>query len=146
VHAGVLELTEFDDEVPAGPASTSPITGLAAALAGHHAADRIKVDSVGTDPAPAPSASTIATLAELGIHGSGHRPTAVTADRVAADLVVAMKPGLDLPRVDGVRYETWSLPDPAGWDSEGIRPLRDEIDRRVQNLLAELTLEEENRR
>jgi hypothetical protein len=49
-----------------------------------------------------------------------------------------MKPGLDLPRLDGVRYETLSLPDPAGWDAEGIRPLREEIDRRVQALLAEL--------
>jgi arsenate reductase (thioredoxin) len=49
-----------------------------------------------------------------------------------------MRPGLDLPRVAGVRYETWSLPDPAGWDTERIRPLRDGIDRRVQNLFVEL--------
>ncbi len=38
-----------------------------------------------------------------------------------------------------MRYETWILPDPADWDAEGIRPLRDEIDRRIQALLAELT-------
>ena len=53
-----------------------------------------------------------------------------------------MKPGLDLPQVPGVRYETWSLPDPAEWDTEGIRPLREEIDRRVQALIAELTDEQ----
>ncbi len=56
-----------------------------------------------------------------------------------AEDVVAMKPGLDLPHVDGVRCQTWSLPDPAGWDPEGIRPLRDEVDRRVRALVTELT-------
>jgi arsenate reductase len=115
-------------------------SALASALAAHHAADRLDVDSAGTDPDPRPSAATIATLAELGIDAAAHRPSAVTADRIAAaDVVVAMKPGLDLPHVDGVRYETWSLPDPAGWDADGIRPLREEIDRRVRTLITELT-------
>ena len=115
-------------------------SALAVALARHHAADRIDADSAGTTPDDGPSASAVATLAELGIDASAHRPSAVTADRVAAaDLVVAMKPGLELPQVDGVRYQTWNLPDPAGWDPEGIRPLRDEIDRRVRALVTELT-------
>ncbi|MGY1617209.1 low molecular weight phosphatase family protein [Geodermatophilus sp. SYSU D00691] len=115
-------------------------SALAAALAAHHAVDRIDVDSAGTDPDPAPSPATIATLAELSIDAAAHRPSAVTADRIAAaDVVVAMKPGLDLPQVDGVRYETWALPDPAGWDAEGLRPLRDEIDRRVRTLISDLT-------
>ena len=114
-------------------------SALAVALARHHAADRIDADSAGTSPDDEPSASTIATLAELGIDASAHRPSAVTAERVAAaDVVVAMKPGLDLPHVEGVRYETWTLPDPAGWDTDGIRPLREEISRRVQTLIAEL--------
>lgn len=114
-------------------------SALASALASHHAADLIEVDSAGTDPDPEPSTATIATLAELGIDASTHRPSAVTPERIAAaDVVVAMKPGLDLPHVDGVRYETWNLPDPAGWDAEGIRPLRHEIDRRARVLLAEL--------
>jgi protein-tyrosine-phosphatase len=118
-------------------------SALAVALARHRAADRIEVDSAGTTPDSEPSASTIATLAELGIDASRHRPSAVTAERVAAaDVVVAMKPGLHLPQVAGVRYETWALPDPAGWDTAGIRPLRDEIDRRVQDLLTELTGEQ----
>ena len=114
-------------------------SALAVALARHHAAGRIDADSAGTSPDDEPSASTIATLAELGIDASAHRPSAVTAERVAAaDVVVAMKPGLDLPHVEGVRYETWTLPDPAGWDTDGIRPLREEISRRVQTLIAEL--------
>ncbi len=114
-------------------------SALAVALARHRAADRIDADSAGTTPDDGPSAATVATLAELGIDASAHQPSAVTADRVAAaDVVVAMKPGLELPHVDGVRYQTWSLPDPAGWDAEGIRPLRDEVDRRVKVLIAEL--------
>ena len=115
-------------------------SALASALAAHHAADRIAVDSAGTDPDPRPSPTTIATLAELGIDATAHRPSAVTAERIAAaDVVIAMKPGLDLPLVAGVRYETWTLPDPADWDVDGIRPLRDEIDRRVRTLISELT-------
>ena len=115
-------------------------SALAAALAAHHAAHRVDVDSAGTDPDPRPSPTTIATLAELGIDATAHRPSAVTAKRIAAaDVVVAMKPGLDLPHVADVRYETWTLPDPAGWDADGIRPLRDEIDRRVRDLITELT-------
>lgn len=120
-------------------------SALAVSLARHHAGGRIEVESAGTDPDPGPSSSTVATLAELGIDGTGHRPTQVTADRVrAADLVVAMKPGLDLPQVNGVRYEIWNLPDPAGWDADGIRPLRDEIDQRVLALVAQLTNDDQD--
>jgi arsenate reductase (thioredoxin) len=115
-------------------------SGIAVALAAHRAAGRIDVDSAGTTPDSEPSATTIATLAELGIDGTGHRPKAVTPELIAAaDVVVVMKPGLDLPQLTGVRYETWTLPDPAEWDTDGIRPLREEIDRRVQALIADLT-------
>jgi arsenate reductase len=51
-----------------------------------------------------------------------------------AGVVIAMKPGLHIPQVDGVRYETWALPDPTGWDVEGVRVLRDDIRRRVAAL------------
>jgi protein-tyrosine-phosphatase len=122
-------------------------SAIAVALAAHRAAGRVEVDSAGTTPDTAASATTIATLAELGIDGSGHRPAAVIPERVAAsDVVVAMKPSLDLPQLPGVRYETWSLPDPAEWDVEGIRPLREEIDRRVQALIAELTTDPDPQR
>jgi arsenate reductase len=115
-------------------------SALAVALARRRAAGRVEVGSAGTNPDPQPSAATIATLAELGIDASDHRPTLVTAERIAShDVVVAMKPGLDLPEVAGVRYDTWTLPDPAGWDAVSLRPLRDEIDLRVQALLDELT-------
>ena len=61
-----------------------------------------------------------------------------TRPSVSVPPVVALKPGLDLPQLDGARYETWPLADPAAWDIDGIRPLRDYIDTKVQQLLAEL--------
>ena len=79
---------------------------------------------------------TIASLAELGIDDSGHTPTKVTEELVRnATIVVLMKPGLNLPQVDGVDYETWDLPNPQGWDVEAIRPLRDHINARIEDLL-----------
>jgi arsenate reductase len=110
-------------------------SALAAALARTHFGDRIAAQSAGVNPQQAPSKVTITSLAELGIDDSHHVPTALTPERVAhADIVIAMKPGLDIPHVDHVRYETWSLPDPHGWDIDNIRALRDEIGRRVTNL------------
>ena len=115
-------------------------SALGAALARRRGGDRLTAVSAGVAPDQQANPVTIASLAEIGIDDSAHRPTALTEARVrAADVVVAMKPGLSLPQVDGVRYETWSLPDPAGWDVDGIRPLRDDIDRRVQTLIDELT-------
>ena len=115
-------------------------SALGAALARHRAGDRVDSESAGMDPADGPSGVTIASLAEVGVDDSAHRPSKLTDARVrAADVVVAMKPGLDLLHYPGVRYEIWTLPDPAGWDIDGIRGLRDDIDARVQLLIADLT-------
>ena len=115
-------------------------SALGAALARARAGDRLTVESAGVAPDEQPNPVTIASLAELGIDDAGHRPTALTEERVRrADVVVAMKPHLPLPQVDGVRYENWSLPDPDGWDVDGIRALRDDIDRRVASLIDDLT-------
>ncbi len=112
---------------------------LGAALARTRGGDAIHVESGGVRPAAAANPVTIASLAEIGIDDSAHVPSAVTPERVAdSDVVIAMKPGLDLPQVDGVRYETWTLPDPDGWDVESIRELRDDVDKRVQELLKSL--------
>lgn len=83
------------------------------------------------------SSTVLQSLAELGIDRSDEVPTLVTAELVGrADVVVALKPGLDLPGAPSV--QVWSLPDPAGWDVEGIRPLRDNLDARVRALVDEL--------
>jgi arsenate reductase (thioredoxin) len=100
-------------------------SALGAAFARHCAGDRVLAESAGMDPADGPSVVTIASQAERGIDDSAHRPSRITDARVRhADVVVAMKPGLDLPHFPGVRYEGWTLPDPAGWDVDGIRGLR----------------------
>lgn len=114
-------------------------SALAAALARTQFGDRIDVESAGVNPQAAPSDVTIASLAELGIDDSHHIPTALTPERVAAaDVVVTMKPGLDIPLINDIRYETWSLPDPSGWDIDGVRALRDDIARQVIELAATL--------
>ncbi len=112
---------------------------LAAALTRAHAGDRLVAESAGVAPDAEPSPVTVASLAEVGIDDSGHIPRLLTEEQVRnADVVVAMKPGLPIPHLDGVRYETWSLPDPTGWDLDGSRVLRDVIDHRVHRLIDDL--------
>ncbi|MFE6645905.1 low molecular weight phosphatase family protein [Nocardioides sp. NPDC057772] len=111
-------------------------SALGAALARDAAGERATVLSAGVAPAEGPSEGTIASLAEIGIDDSGHVPTKITEEMVRrADIVIAMKPGLDIPQVDGVTYEIWDLPNPAGWEVEALRPLRDHIRERVIALL-----------
>jgi len=111
-------------------------SALAAALARHQAHGRVEVRSAGVAPAEAPGEATIASLAELGIDDTAHVPTQISEELVrSATVVIAMKPGLDIPQVEGVIYQTWDLPNPQGWDVEAIRPLRDHISDRVADLL-----------
>jgi len=118
---------------------------LAAGLA---AADsRLGVTSAGTAPEDHVSSVVIASLAEIGIDWTGRQPTLLTRDAVqSADVVVSLKPGLDIPQVEGVRYETWPLPDPAGWDVDGIRPLREYLRERITALAADSTYATTNSR
>lgn len=112
---------------------------LAAGLAARRAGGRVRVLSAGTDPDDQVDPVALASLAELGIDRSDQAPTRLTPAMIAeADVVVALKPDLDLPRVPGVRHETWPLPEPAAWDVDGVRPLRDHLDRRVEELLNRL--------
>ena len=110
---------------------------LAAGLAAARSGAAVRVLSAGTDPDERVDATVLASLAELGIDRSDQVPQRVTRELVEqADVVVALKPDLDLPAHPDVR--TWPLPDPQGWDVDGIRGLRDHLDRRVQELLADL--------
>jgi protein-tyrosine-phosphatase len=114
---------------------------LAAGLAALRGGDHLTVLSAGLEPDSQVSDVALASLAEAGIDRSDQTPTKLTDDLVAqADIIVALKPGLDLPQHDGVRYETWPLPDPADWDIDGIRPLRDYLDAKVQKLLRDLDI------
>lgn len=107
---------------------------LAAGLAAARATSDVTVLSAGTEPDAAVSEKVLASLAELGIDRSAEVPRLLTEELAAqADVVVALKPGLALPAHP--RVEVWPLPDPAAWDVDGIRPLRDHIDTLVADLL-----------
>jgi arsenate reductase len=78
-------------------------------------------------------------MAELGVDLGAETPKKLTGEAVReADVVVTMGCGDACPVYPGKRYLDWDLADPAGRDLETVRAIRDEIDRRVQALLAEL--------
>ena len=108
---------------------------LAAAILAHRTGDRFEIRCAGTNPAKHASYAVAASLAELGIDIGGRLPRRVTEEDLReADVVVTMKPGLALPAQPAGKRVGWSFPDPLGWDAEGIRPLRDQIDSAVREL------------
>jgi len=114
---------------------------MAAALLAHHAGDRVVVRSAGTAPADSINPAVIEVMAELGIDllASGARPKRLEDAAVeASDVVITMGCGDECPYYPGTRYLDWQLDDPAGQGVDAVRPIRDEIDRRVSVLLAEL--------
>ena len=113
---------------------------MGAALMAHHAAGAVQVHSAGSRPDPKPSASAATVLAELGVSLDGAYPKPITDDLLrAVDVVVIAGGGDAVPRLPGPRYEVWDLPHPPGSDLDGVRAVRDDIDRRVQALLTQLT-------
>ncbi|MCO1577305.1 arsenate reductase ArsC [Crossiella sp. SN42] len=113
---------------------------MAAALLHHHAQGRVTVRSAGSAPADSVNPAVVEAMAELGLDLSGEFPKPLTEQAVrAADVVITMGCGDACPVFPGKRYLDWALADPAGKGVEHVRPIRDEIDRRVTALLAELT-------
>jgi arsenate reductase len=112
---------------------------MAAALLDHHAQGRVRVRSAGSAPAADVNPAVVAAMAELGIDISKELPKRLTDDAArAADVLITMGCGDACPVYPGKRYLDWELPDPAGQGVEAVRPIRDEIDRRVRELLDEL--------
>ena len=112
---------------------------MAAALLDHHAQGRVQVRSAGSDPADRINPAVVAAMGEWGIDLSRELPKPLTGESVeAADVVITMGCGDACPIYPGKRYEDWELQDPAGQPVEIIRRIRDDLDTRVQQLLAEL--------
>jgi protein-tyrosine-phosphatase/DNA-binding transcriptional ArsR family regulator len=112
---------------------------MAAALLDHHAKGRVHVRSAGSDPADQINPAVAAAMAEWDIDLAREFPKPLTDEVVqAADAVITMGCGDACPIYPGKRYLDWELDDPAGKPVEQVRAIRDEIDRRVQALLAEL--------
>jgi len=112
---------------------------MAAGWLRHLAGDRVEVRSAGSTPAETINPAAVEAMREVGIDIAGEAPQRWTEDRArAADVVVSMGCGDACPVFPGKRYEDWVLDDPAGQDVDAVRPIRDEIERRVRALLAEL--------
>jgi protein-tyrosine-phosphatase len=105
----------------------------------HHAQSRAVAWSGGSEPGDQVNPAAVAAMAERGIDISGAYPKPWTTEILrAADVVITMGCGDTCPYYPGKRYEDWVLEDPAGQGVEAVRPIRDEIERRVLELLASL--------
>ena len=112
---------------------------MAAGFLTHLAGDRITVRSAGSAPADAVNPAVVAAMAELGIDLSAEAPKVLTDEAaLASDVIITMGCGDACPVFPGKRYLDWQLPDPAGQGIEAVRPIRDDIERRIKGLIAEL--------
>jgi protein-tyrosine-phosphatase len=103
------------------------------------AGDRIEVRSAGSLPAEQINPVAVAAMAELGIDIAAEQPKVLTTAAVQdSDVVITMGCGDACPFFPGKRYEDWALDDPAGQGIEAVRPIRDEIRRRIEQLVGEL--------
>jgi arsenate reductase len=112
---------------------------MAAGLLKLRSQGRINVRSAGSAPAGEINPNAVAALKELGIDMTEEFPKPLTDEVVrAADIVITMGCGDACPIYPGKKYEDWELDDPAGQDLETVRRIRDQLDRRVQELIGEL--------
>ena len=107
-------------------------------LAEYYARGRADVFSAGSEPGDHVHPEVAAVLADLGLDASSETPKAFDPDATYT-AVITMGCGEACPFYPGARYEDWELDDPAGRPIEEVRPIRDEIRRRVEALVAELT-------
>lgn len=117
---------------------------MAAALLARRAGDRVVVRSAGSAPAETVNPAVVEAMAEVGIDllASGAHPKKLEEAAVrSSDVVITMGCGDACPFFPGKRYEDWVLDDPAGRGVEAVRPIRDEIERRVDALVASLGIE-----
>jgi arsenate reductase (thioredoxin) len=105
----------------------------------HLAGERATAWSGGSEPGTELNPVAVEAMAEVGIDITGELPKPWTDEMVrAVDVVITMGCGDACPVFPGKRYEDWELDDPAGQPLDQVRPIRDEIERRVRALLAEL--------
>ena len=112
---------------------------MAAGLVHLRSKGRIHVRSAGSDPADSINPAVLEAMQEIGVDMEQEFPKPLTDEVVrAADVVVTMGCGDACPIYPGKRYEDWELDDPAGQGIDAVRRIRDDIDARVQRLIAEL--------
>jgi arsenate reductase len=112
---------------------------MAAGYLQHLAGDRIDVRSAGSEPGDRVNPVAVAAMREEGIDIAGAGPKLLTVDDVReSDVVITMGCGDACPIFPGKRYEDWELDDPAGQPIERVRPVRDDIRARVEDLIDSL--------
>jgi arsenate reductase len=100
----------------------------------------IEVRSAGSQPADTVNPAAVEAMAELGIDMSAEIPKVLTTEAVKeSDVVITMGCGDTCPIFPGKRYEDWELADPAGQGVDSVRPIRDDIKARKEELIASLT-------
>lgn len=100
---------------------------------------RIDVLSAGSEPKDQINPVAIQAMAELGIDIAGNTPKVLTTEAVRdSDVVITMGCGDACPIFPGKRYEDWQLDDPAGQGIDAVRPIRDDIKGRIEQLIREL--------
>jgi arsenate reductase len=115
---------------------------MAAAWLTHLAGDRVEVRSAGSAPADAVNPAVVEAMREVGIDISAEIPKVLTIEAVqASDVCITMGCGDACPVFPGKRYLDWKLEDPAGQGTAAVRPIRDEIQKLVEDLVAEITPE-----
>ena len=112
---------------------------MAAGFLRHLGEGRVDVLSAGSAPGERLNPVAVQAMAEVGIDIAGEQPKVLTDGTVQqSDVVITMGCGDACPYYPGKRYEDWKLDDPAGQDLDHVRPIRDEIRRRIEALLSEL--------
>jgi arsenate reductase len=112
---------------------------MSEALFEQAAAGRHSAASAGTTPAEQVHPQVVEAMREVGVELTGRRPKALTTEAAEqADVVVTMGCGDECPYIPGKRYIDWALPDPKGLPLEEVRAIRDDIGRRVVQLVSEL--------
>ncbi|WP_306215804.1 arsenate reductase ArsC [Actinoplanes sp. RD1] len=112
---------------------------MAAGWLRHLAGDTVEVRSAGSEPADTINPSAVAAMREVGIDITGQTPKKLEWETAeSSDVIITMGCGDACPIFPGKRYEDWKLDDPAGQDVEAVRPIRDEIRTRIQQLIADL--------
>ena len=112
---------------------------MAAGLVKLRSEGRVHVRSAGSAPGEEINPAVAEVMSEIGVDMGEEFPKPLTDEVVrAADVVITMGCGDACPIYPGKRYEDWQLEDPAGQDIATVRRIRDELDQRVQSLIAEL--------
>ena len=112
---------------------------MAAAFLTHLSDGAVEVRSAGSAPADQINPAAVQAMAEVGIDITAEKPKILTDQAVReSDVVITMGCGDTCPFYPGKRYEDWVLDDPAGQGVDAVRPIRDEIRRRVEVLIGEL--------